>query len=84
LRICALLAAAAAVEFATVRDAVRVSDSALSKHLSALEAAGYVRLDRQTRASRRRVWATLTPQGRQAFDAHVRALRELIESRLTP
>ena len=84
LRICALLAAATAVEFATLRDAVEASDSAMSKHLAALEAAGYVRSRREVRASRHRVWAALTPEGRRAYEGHVRALREMLEPGMAP
>ncbi len=74
LRICALLAAATAVEFATLRDALHVADSVLSKHLSTLEAAGYIHTRREARDSRRRVWIALTTSGRAAYDSHVRAL----------
>ncbi|MEU7694468.1 transcriptional regulator, partial [Microbispora hainanensis] len=42
LQIVSLLAAAEEAEFAFVRDTLGVSDSVLSKHGSALEAAGYV------------------------------------------
>ena len=42
LQICAMLSAADEVEFATVRDAIAVSDSVLSKHVKQLEEAGYV------------------------------------------
>jgi DNA-binding MarR family transcriptional regulator len=78
LRICAMLGAAAAVEFATLRDAIEVSDSVLSKQLSSLEAAGYVTVSRQLRASRQRVWVSLTREGERAYAAHVRALRQII------
>lgn len=78
LRICALLGSTAAVEFATLRDAIDVSDSVLSKHLSVLEAAGYVATHRETRASRQRLWASLTPAGRRSYAAHVRALRRIV------
>jgi len=45
LSICALLAAGADwVEFATVRDAVGVSDSVLSKQTRTLQEAGYVEI----------------------------------------
>ena len=37
------LTAVSEAEFATVRDALEVSDSVLSKHLAALEEAGYVK-----------------------------------------
>jgi DNA-binding MarR family transcriptional regulator len=80
LRICALLAATTAVEFATIREAVDVSDSVLSKHLSALEQAGYVKTSRELRSSRHRVWANLTPAGRHAYNAHLSALRAITKS----
>lgn len=80
LRICALLAATAAVEFATLREAIESSDSVLSKHLTALEQAGYVTTRRQVRSSRHHVWANLTPTGRKAYDAHVAALRAITDN----
>ncbi|MHB8188401.1 MAG: transcriptional regulator [Dermatophilaceae bacterium] len=84
LRICALLAGAGAVEFAILRDFLQVSDSVLSKHLSRLEAAGYISTKREVRAFRSRVWAILTPQGRDAYHGHVRALQELIAAAPPP
>jgi DNA-binding MarR family transcriptional regulator len=65
------------MEFGTLRDLVDVSDSVMSKQLAVLMSAGYVTTDREVRDSRSRVWATLTPLGRTAFQGHVRALREL-------
>lgn len=78
LRICALLAAAGAVEFATVREALEVSDSVLSKHLSVLGAAGYIRTTPGAGLSRRRLWVALTAAGRRAYDAHVRAMQQIV------
>lgn len=77
LQIAALLAAVTDAEFATVRDAVGVSDSVLSKHLSALSEAGYVRLRKAALDGRQRTWASLTREGRRAFAAHVQALQAL-------
>ena len=73
LTIVALLAAADWVEFAFVRDELGMSDSALSKQLATLEEAGYVQLER-----RKRLRAQLTPAGRDAFEGHVAALREIV------
>ena len=42
LQLCGLLAAVVEAEFATLRDSLGVSDSALSKHLKALDEAGYL------------------------------------------
>ena len=61
-RICAALAAAEAVEFAVLRDFLEVSGSVLSKHLSTLDAAGYISTKREVRARHSRVWA-LSPKG---------------------
>ena len=80
LRICAMLAVTAAVEFATLRDALDVSDSVLSKHLSTLEDAGYIRTQREKRAKRLRVWVSLTETGHQAYQGHVGALRAITGS----
>ncbi len=80
LSLVALLAAADWADFAFLRDELDLSDSALSKQLSTLEEAGYVHIERPVRESRRRVRARLTPAGRNAFDGHVAALREIVGS----
>jgi DNA-binding MarR family transcriptional regulator len=79
LSIVALLAAADWVEFAFIRDQLDLSDSALSKQLSTLEEAGYVTIERPVSDHRRRVRARLTKQGRNAFDGHVAALRQIVD-----
>ena len=77
LQVAAVLAAVTEAEFAVVRDAVGVSDSVLSKHLSALAEAGYVKLRKAALGGRQRTWASLTREGRRAFAAHVAALQAL-------
>lgn len=77
LQIAGVLAAVSEAEFAVVRDAVGVSDSVLSKHLSQLSEAGYVKLRKATLGGRQRTWLSLTRDGRRAFAAHVRALQAL-------
>lgn len=78
LSIVAMLASADWIDFAYVRDRNALSDSALSKQLSTLEAAGYVALDRRVVEGRRRVRVSLTETGRSAFEGHVAALRAVI------
>jgi DNA-binding MarR family transcriptional regulator len=80
LSIVALLASADWIDFSYVRDRLGLSDSALSKQFGTLEAAGYVRLDRPTTGRQRRVTAALTDAGRQAFEGHVAALRQVLAS----
>jgi DNA-binding MarR family transcriptional regulator len=78
LSIVALLAAADWIEFAFVRDRLALSDSALSKQFTTLEEAGYVAIERTVVKHRRRVQVRLTPEGREAFEGHVAALRHIV------
>jgi DNA-binding MarR family transcriptional regulator len=57
-----------------------LSDSALSRQLSTLEEAGYVRIERPVSDRRRRVQARLTSTGRTAFEGHVAALGAIVGS----
>lgn len=77
LQICAILSSVDDAEFAMVRDAIKVSDSVLSKHLKQLEEAGYVKLSKAAENGRQRTWIALTSAGRKAFAAHVAELNRL-------
>ncbi|CAN5516249.1 hypothetical protein BH09PSE4_BH09PSE4_01680 [soil metagenome] len=77
LQIMAVLAGVSDAEFATLRTTADVSDSVLSKHLSALSDAGYVRLRKAALDGRQRTWVSLTRAGRSAFRKHVAALQAL-------
>jgi len=76
LQICAILSAAEA-EFATVRDAIAVSDSVLSKHIKLLEEAGYVAVRKANQGGRQRTWLSMTGAGQKAFASHVAELQRL-------
>jgi DNA-binding MarR family transcriptional regulator len=78
LQIMAVLAGVHDAEFALLRQTVGVSDSVLSKHLSLLAEAGYVRVSKSARDGRQRTWASITRQGRAVFAAHAAALRALV------
>ena len=73
------LTAVSEAEFATIREALDVSDSVLSKHLGALEKVDYLKRHKGVHHGRRTTWISLTPQGRIALSAHVTALRALID-----
>jgi DNA-binding MarR family transcriptional regulator len=77
LQICAILADVDQAEFATVRDAIAVSDSVMSKHVKQLEDAGYVAISKAARGGRQRTWLKLTADGRRAFKAYVAELTRL-------
>ncbi|KZF10192.1 MULTISPECIES: transcriptional regulator [Rhodococcus] len=77
LRICALLAAATTVELSIVKEHSGLSASALSKQVAALVDAGYVEQQR-SRTDSRRLWLSLTKDGRTAYRHHVAALRTIL------
>jgi len=78
LSLAALLDRAAELEFAAVRDTLEISDSTLSKQVSALEAAGYLRVRKGYIGKRPRTWLSLTAAGRAAYTTHTTALRTIL------
>ncbi len=80
----AALAATTEAEFNWVRDAVGVTDSALSKQVSTLEQAGYVQVRKGYVGKRPRTWLRLSPLGRAAYDQHLQALHEIADGAVAP
>lgn len=78
LQIAAILAQVSEMEFATLRDLTQVSDSVLSKQLSALVDGRLVEVRKAARAGRQRTWAVLTRTGRKSYDRHLAALHALV------
>jgi DNA-binding MarR family transcriptional regulator len=79
LQLVTTLAAVSEAQFATLRAVLEVSDSVLSKHVSALVNAGYLLSRKSVHAGRRTTWVGLTNVGRQALRDHVAAVRRLID-----
>ncbi len=78
LQLMTMLTAVSEVEFVTLREALGVSDSVLSKHVSALAAWSYVASRKGVVDGRRTTWVSLTKKGHGALREHVAALRSLI------
>jgi DNA-binding MarR family transcriptional regulator len=78
LKICAALAPLDELEFQDIRKLLGVSDSVLSKHLKQLDEAGYISQRKATTLGKKTTWILLTEAGRQAFNAHVAALRAIV------
>lgn len=76
----AMLAAAKWVEFSFIRDQLDVSDSDLSKQMSALCDAGYAKVKKEGHGRSGQTWFAITPVGRAALDRHVAALKALVEN----
>ena len=78
LSIVSLLAASEWADFKFIRDTVGLSDSALSKQLTTLEEAGYIKIRKGFVGKRPRTSARLTQAGRAAFELHVAALQDIV------
>ncbi len=78
LQICAMLAPVQSLPFADIRDSLDISDSVLSKHLTALAEAGYVEVSRVRADSRSRRQVALTKPGRTALRGHLAALQAIV------
>ncbi|MFM9616119.1 winged helix-turn-helix domain-containing protein [Streptomyces niveiscabiei] len=77
LALAAFLSGCLEADFRTTRDALSLSDSALSKTVSALEAADYVKARKGFVGKRPRTWLSLTPEGRTRLEAHLEALQHI-------
>jgi DNA-binding MarR family transcriptional regulator len=84
LSLVAVLASTAWAEFPFVRDSVGLTDSALSKQVRTLEAAGYVTIKKGYIGKRPRTWLQLSAAGRHALRDHVAALQRIAQTVAEP
>ncbi len=78
----AVLANAPTASFRFLKDFLEIADSDLSKHMSALEAAGYVSSAKDGRGRGATTTYKLTREGQAAYNAHRDALRALLDGPL--
>ena len=78
LQMCCMLAGADTIDFPTLREALDVSESVLSKHIKTLEEATYVSVRKTPLDGRTRTWISLTSAGRKALKGHLAALKAMI------
>lgn len=78
LMICAMLEPVSEMEFALLKEQLAVSDSVLSKHLKALSDVNYLNVEKATQNGRQRTWLSLSKAGKDAYNAHVRALKGIV------
>jgi DNA-binding MarR family transcriptional regulator len=82
LRIMAALTALRAdeqVDFGYLRKLLQLTDGNLGAHLVKLENAGYVNIEKTFIGRKPRTFICATGKGGDAFEQHVKALREIIE-----
>lgn len=67
------------IDFGTLRDILEADDSSLSKSITHLEKAGYVKTTKGYVGNRPRTWIEATAKGNRAFAKHLSALRAIAE-----
>ncbi len=77
LGILTITAEAQRAEFGYLREALGLTPGNLSKHLTVLEGAGLVQVEKGYHGRRPRTWVRITAPGRAALDAEITALTEL-------
>ncbi|GAM97182.1 transcriptional regulators of marR/emrR family [alpha proteobacterium U9-1i] len=80
LGIMAYLSTASPAQFLELKAKVNATDGNLSTHLSKLEEAGYVKIEKTYEGKKPRTNVHLTKQGRNAWLAYLKRLEALIES----
>jgi DNA-binding MarR family transcriptional regulator len=78
LGVLAILVEVGRCDFGYLKQNLEVTDGNLSSHLRLLESAGYIRIDKTFEGKRPRTWVQITKSGERAFDAHMRALQQLV------
>ena len=68
------------IDFTRLRSMLGATDGNLGAHLTTLENAGYVGIEKDFVARKPRTRAMLTPAGRHAFRRHVLYLKMLLEA----
>ena len=67
------------LDFVSLKELVKLTDGNLSTHLSVLEQAGYISIDKsfEGKKPKTRVW--VTSKGREAFSKYVEELEKIIK-----
>ena len=68
------------VNFSYLKKMLKLTDGNLGAHLNKLEEAGYIKLEKTFVVKKPCTFICPTGKGRDAFDEHIKALREIIQS----
>lgn len=79
LRIMAILSTFDHVTFALLQERLDLTAPDLSKQLSALQDAGYVRVRKTGHGPGSKTWVSMTRKGVRAYRQHAAALREVLD-----
>jgi DNA-binding MarR family transcriptional regulator len=67
------------LDFVTLKSLIQLTDGNLSSHLSTLEQAGYVSLDKSFEGKKPKTRIVVTTKGREAFSKYIEELEKIIK-----
>jgi DNA-binding MarR family transcriptional regulator len=67
------------VDFVYLRKILKLTDGNLGAHLARLEDADYIKIEKTFVTRKPRTFISATGKGRDAFERHIAALKEIIE-----
>lgn len=67
------------LEFTGLKDLVKLTDGNLSTHLSVLEQAGYIAIDKSFEGKKPKTRVRVTSRGRDAFSKYVEELEKILK-----
>lgn len=80
LGILTITAEAGQVDFGYLRRTLDMTAGNLSRHITILDEAGLIEVEKGYEGKRPRTWLTISPAGRRALAAEVAALRALVKA----
>ena len=69
----------AGMDFTELKSLLNATDGNLGSHLTTLEKAGYISIDKDFVGKKPRTRVTVTREGRRAFEQHVGFLRDILD-----
>jgi DNA-binding MarR family transcriptional regulator len=67
------------MDFIYLRNLLKLTDGNLGAHLTKLEEAGYIKIEKTFAARKSRTFISAADKGRDAFAEHIAALRQIIK-----
>jgi len=68
------------IDFSYLRNLLKLTDGNLGAHLSKLEAAGYIKIEKTFVERKPRTFISISGRGRDAFAEHIAALKTIMKS----
>jgi len=67
------------MDFVSLKDSAKLTDGNLSSHLSTLEQAGYISIDKSFEGKKPITFISITSKGRNAFSNYIKELEKFLK-----